>query len=99
MSQAREDLEGDWLYGVFGVFREEMVSLSADFGEGVKREIDAVAGVQDVNPPSATSLLTAVAMETAKMAVSLLRPGSHKADESGEEDYDSHEHDGDDEEP
>ena len=87
MSETRRELEGDWLHGVFGVFREELVSLSADFGQRVKNEIDAVADVQGIHPPSATSLLTTVAMETTNMAASLFR-----RDEDDEDDED----DGDD---
>jgi len=85
MSETREELEADWLHGVFGVFREEMVSLSADFGQRVKGEIDAVADVQGIHPPSATSLLTAVALETTNMAASLFRREADETDEPEQE--------------
>lgn len=87
MSETRRELEGDWLHGVFGVFREELVSLSADFGQRVKNEIDAVADVQGIHPPSATSLLTTVAMETTNMAASLFKgQEGDEGDEGDDED-------------
>lgn len=80
MEPRDEALEADWLHGVFGVLREEVISLSADFGRRVKDEIDAVADTRDLVPPSATSLLTAVALETTNMAASLVRPRAAEGD-------------------
>lgn len=65
-------LESDWIHGVFEVLREELVSLAADFGDRVKHEIDQVAAVEAVRPPSAVALLASVAVETGNIAGSLL---------------------------
>lgn len=65
-------LESDWIHGVFEVLREELVSLAADFGDRVKHEIDQVAAVEAVRPPSAAALLASVAVETGNIAGSLL---------------------------
>ena len=84
MERRDEALEADWLHGVFGVLREEVISLSADFGRRVKDEIDAVADTRDLHPPSAAALLTSVALETTNMAASLLKrraPEDEHADE------------------
>lgn len=69
-----DEPESDWIHAVFGVFREEVISLAADFGAKVKREVDQVAATQSVRPPSATALLAAVALETGNMAASLFSP-------------------------
>jgi hypothetical protein len=65
-------LESDWIHGVFEVLREELVSMAADFGDRVKHEIDQVAAVEAVRPPSAVALLASVAVETGNIAGSLL---------------------------
>lgn len=65
-------LESDWIHGVFEVLREELVSLAADFGDRVKHEIDQVAAVEAVRPPSAVALLASVAVESGNIAGSLL---------------------------
>ncbi len=66
------ELGDDWLHGVFGVFREEVISIAADFGQRVKNEIDVVADMTDLQPPSAAALLTSVAIESSNIATSLL---------------------------
>lgn len=73
MDPTMDEPESDWVHAVFGVFREEVISLASDFGTRVKREIDSVAATHDVRPPSATALLTAVAVESGNIATSLLR--------------------------
>jgi hypothetical protein len=65
-------LESDWIHGVFEVLREELVSMAADFGDRVKHEIDQVAAVEAVRPPSAVALLASVAVESGNIAGSLL---------------------------
>lgn len=67
-----DQLDSDWIHGVFEVLREELVSLAADFGDRVKHEIDQVAAVEAVRPPSAVALLASVAVETGNIAGSLL---------------------------
>jgi len=69
-----DEPDSDWIHAVFGVFREEVISLAADFGARVKREVDQVAATQGVRPPSATALLAVVAVETGNMVASLFSP-------------------------
>jgi len=71
-----DQLESDWIHGLFEVLREELVSIAADFGDRVKHEIDQVAAVEAVRPPSAVALLASVAVETGNMAGSLLTPAT-----------------------
>lgn len=88
MAQTPEEFEGDWLHGVFDVFREEVVSLAADFGQRVKAEIDAVADTAGIQPPSATALLTSVAIETTNMTSALFGaepPDDDEADEQAQD--------------
>ncbi|MEZ4447848.1 MAG: hypothetical protein R3B09_00125 [Nannocystaceae bacterium] len=73
--QTPDELESDWIHAVFDVLREEVISIAADFGDRVKRQIDQVAATTDLRPPSAAALLGAVAIETTNMATSLL-PGA-----------------------
>lgn len=68
-----EPVEPDWIHAVFEVLREELVAVAADFGDRVKREVDQVAALADVRPPSSAALLVSVAVETANFADSLLR--------------------------
>ncbi|HEY8376164.1 MAG TPA: hypothetical protein VIK91_06730 [Nannocystis sp.] len=82
----QDPLETDWIHGVFEVLREELISLAADFGERVKKEIDQVAAVEDVRPPSAVALLAAVAVETGNFAGSLLVPRGATDEPIDEED-------------
>lgn len=70
----QDPLESDWIHGVFEVLRDELVSIAADFGERVKHEVDQVAAVEAVRPPSAVALLASVAVETGNIAGSLLTP-------------------------
>lgn len=81
-----DELESDWIHGVFEVLREELVSLAADFGERVKHEIDQVADVEAVRPPSAAALLASVAIETGNLAGALLTPNPATDDSTDEED-------------
>lgn len=81
-----DELESDWIHGVFEVLREELVSLAADFGERVKHEIDQVAAVEGVRPPSAVALLASVAVETGNFAGALLTPPPATDDPTDEED-------------
>lgn len=81
-----DQLESDWIHGLFEVLREELVSIAADFGERVKHEIDQVAAVEAVRPPSAVALLASVAVETGNMAGSLLTPAPATDDSIDEED-------------
>lgn len=83
---APDELESDWIHGVFEVLREELVSLAADFGERVKHEIDQVAAVEAVRPPSAVALLASVAVETGNLAGALLTPTPATDDPTDEED-------------
>lgn len=78
------ELEADWVHAIFAILREEVVSIAADFGDRVKREIDAVAATHEIQPPSATALLTSVALETGNIAVSLLRKDDTTADDDEE---------------
>jgi len=80
----QEELESDWVHSVFEVFREEVIAIAADFGDRVKGEIDQIAASQGVRPPSTVSLLTAVAIESSNVAVSLLqrRPSEEADDEN-----------------
>lgn len=68
----QDQLESDWIHGLFEVLRDEIVSIAADFGERVKHEVDQVAAVEAVRPPSAVALLASVAVETGNIASSLL---------------------------
>ncbi|MCB9568302.1 MAG: hypothetical protein H6710_14015 [Myxococcales bacterium] len=81
-----DQLESDWIHAVFSVIREEVVSLAADFGARVKREVDQVAATQEVRPPSATALLASVAIETGNMAGALLQGSAPADDDSDEKD-------------
>lgn len=65
--------EPDWIDAVFEVLREEVISIAADFGDRVKREIDQVAAAEGIRPPSAAALLASVAIETGNIAGSLFR--------------------------
>ena len=65
--------EPDWIHAVFEVLREELVAVAADFGDRVKREIDQVADLAGVRPPSSAALLVSVAVETGNFADGLLR--------------------------
>jgi hypothetical protein len=86
----QDELESDWIHAVFNVLREEVVSIAADFGDRVKTQIDQVAATQDIRPPSALGLLTAVAIETTNMAASLLpRAPAAAAAEDSEDSEDS----------
>jgi hypothetical protein len=69
----REPPESDWIHAVFEVLREELVAVAADFGDRVKHEVDQVAAIADIRPPSATTLLVSVAVETGNFVDSLLR--------------------------
>lgn len=69
----QDPLETDWIHDVFDVLREELVAISADFGDRVKHEVDVVAASQTIRPPSAVALLTAVVVETGNFAGSLLQ--------------------------
>lgn len=82
----QDPLETDWIHGVFEVLREELVSFAADFGERVKQEIDQVAAVEAVRPPSAVALLASVAVETGNFASSLLLPPAATDEPIDEED-------------
>lgn len=82
----QDPLETDWIHGVFDVLREELVAISADFGDRVKHEVDVVAASQTIRPPSAVALLTAVAVETGNFAGSLLQPASARPDQLRPED-------------
>lgn len=82
----QDPLETDWIHGVFEVLREELISLAADFGERVKEEIDQVAAVENVRPPSAVALLASVALETGNFAGSLLVPPGATDEPIDEED-------------
>ncbi|HFE45173.1 MAG TPA: hypothetical protein ENJ18_06720 [Nannocystis exedens] len=77
-----EELESDWIHSVFEVFREEVVAIAADFGDRVKHEIDQIAASEGVRPPSTISLLTAVAIESSNVTVSML--SLNKKSSSGE---------------
>jgi len=67
-----EELESDWIHSVFEVFREEVVAIAADFGDRVKNEIDQLAASEGVRPPSTMALLTAVAIESSNVTMSML---------------------------
>jgi len=69
----QDPIESDWIHAVFEVLREELISVAADFGDRVKGEIDQVAALAGVRPPSAAALLTSVVVETGNIADSLLR--------------------------
>lgn len=69
----QDPVESDWLHAVFDVLREELVAVAADFGDRVKREIDQIAALEGVRPPSAAALLVSVAVETGNVADRLLR--------------------------
>ena len=88
MARTPEELEGDWLHGVFGALREEVISIAADFGQRVKNEIDAVADAAGIRPPSTAALLTSVAIETTNMAGSLLgaEPPDERTDTESDDD-------------
>jgi len=87
---ATEDpLDTDWIHGVFEVLREELVAISADFGDRVKREVDLVAASQTIRPPSAIALLTSVTVETANFAGSLLQRPTPRTAPTGPDDDDS----------
>ena len=92
MAQMQDELESDWVYAVFEVLREEVVSIAADFGDRVKREIDQVAATRDARPPSAAALLTSVAIESHNLAASLL--GRAAAGDDEEDDDESDDKDG-----
>ncbi|PCC68978.1 hypothetical protein SAMN02745121_05689 [Nannocystis exedens] len=81
-----DELDSDWIHGVFEVLREELVSLAADFGDRVKHEIDQVAAVEAVRPPSAVALLASVAVETGNIAGSLLTAKATDDSHDDEED-------------
>lgn len=71
-----------WIDALFGVLREEIVSISADFAPRVKRRIDLVADAIGVHPPSAAALLTSVSVETTNMVVGALM---RQTDDTSEE--------------
>ncbi len=81
MDPTADELSSDWVHAVFGAFREEVISVAADFGTRVKDEIDSVAAAQGVRPPSATALLTSVAVESGNIAAELLRRSEQDSDE------------------
>jgi hypothetical protein len=68
----KEPVEPDWIHAVFEVLREELVAVAADFGDRVKREVDQVADLAGIRPPSSAALLVSVAVETGNFAESLL---------------------------
>ncbi len=84
-----EELESDWIHSVFEVFREEVVAIAADFGDRVKNEIDQIAASEGVRPPSTMALLTAVAIESSNVTMSMLRrekkPTSGEDEDEGKE--------------
>lgn len=82
-----EELESDWIHSVFEVFREEVVAIAADFGDRVKDEIDQLAASEGVRPPSTMALLTAVAIESSNVTMSMF--SLEKKSTSGEDDSDS----------
>lgn len=87
MDPTMDEFESDWVHAVFGAFRDEAVSLAADFGTRVKNEIDSVAATQEVRPPSATSLLASVVIESGNIAADLIHPGSESdSDEERDDD-------------
>jgi len=85
MDPTTDEFDSDWVHAVFGAFREEVVSVAADFGTRVKGEIDAVAATQGMRPPSATALLTSVAVETGNIAADLLSRPDQKSDDEDDD--------------
>ena len=81
----QDPIESDWIHGLFEVLRDEIVLIAADFGERVKHEVDQVAAVEAVRPPSAVALLASVAVETGNIASSLLTRASATDDSPDEE--------------
>ncbi len=71
MEPTTDEFEPDWVHSVFRAFRDEVISIAADFSTRVKHEIDQVAAAQGTYPPSAATLLASVAIETTNMTAGL----------------------------